>query len=68
MSDFKLTFQEEVRRLARKEVKAASETLAVQQKTIRELTKRIEALEKKQAVHAPRHIQPASGLFLQAWC
>ena len=50
MSDFKLTFQEEVRRLARKEVKAASETLAAQQKTIRELTKRIEALEKKQAV------------------
>ena len=30
MSDFKLTFQEEVRRLARKEVKAASETLAAQ--------------------------------------
>ena len=50
MPDFKLTFQEEVRRLARKEVKAASETLAAQQKTIRELTKRIEALEKKQAV------------------
>ena len=39
-----------VRRLARKEVKAASETLAAQQKTIRELTKRIDALEKKQAV------------------
>jgi len=53
MSDFKLTFQEEVRRLARKEVKAASETLAAQQKTIRELTKRIEALEKKQAVAVP---------------
>ena len=50
MSDFKATFQEEVRRLARKEVKAASETLAAQQKTIRELTKRIDALEKKQAV------------------
>ena len=49
MSDFKLSFQEEVRRLARKEVKAASETLAAQQKTIRELTKRIDALEKKQA-------------------
>ena len=49
MPDFKLTFQEEVRRLARKEVKAASETLAAQQKTIRELTKRIDALEKKQA-------------------
>ena len=53
MPDFKLTFQEEVRRLARKEVKAASETLAAQQKTIRELTKRIDALEKKQAAAAP---------------
>ena len=49
MPDFKLSFQEEVRRLARKEVKAASETLAAQQKTIRELTKRIADLEKKQA-------------------
>ena len=49
MPDFKLSFQEEVRRLARKEVKAASETLAAQQKTIRELTKRIDTLEKKQA-------------------
>ena len=49
MPDFKLSFQEEVRRLARKEVKAASETLAAQQKNIRELTKRIDALEKKQA-------------------
>ena len=53
MPDFKLTFQEEVRRLARKEVKAANEILAAQQKTIRELTKRIEALEKKQAVATP---------------
>ena len=53
MPDFKLTFQEEVRRLARKEVKAASETLAAQQKTIRELTMRIAALEKKQAVAVP---------------
>ena len=49
MPDFKLTFQEEVRRLAHKEVKAASEALVAQKKTIRELTKRIEALEKKQA-------------------
>ena len=53
MSDFKLTFQEEVRRLARKEVKTANDTITAQQKTIRELTKRIEALEKKQAVAAP---------------
>ena len=47
MSEFKLTFQEEVRRLARKEVKTANDTITAQQKTIRELTKRIEALEKK---------------------
>ena len=60
MSVFKLTFQEEVRRLARKEVKAYSETLAAQQKTIRELTKRIEALEKKQAVPVvPKADKPA---------
>ena len=63
MSDFKLTFQEEVRRLARKEVKAASETLAAQQKTIRELTKRIEALEKKQAVPVvPKADKPAEAV------
>ena len=60
MPDFKLTFQEEVRRLARKEVKAANEILAAQQKTIRELTKRIEALEKKQAVPVvPKADKPA---------
>ena len=53
MPDLKTTFQEEVRRLARKEVKAASETLAAQQKTIRELTKRIDVLEKKQSLSAP---------------
>lgn len=59
MPDLKATFQEEVRRLARKELKAASETLAAQQKTIRELTKRIEALEKKQAVPvAPKAEKP----------
>ena len=53
MPDFKATFQEEVRRLARKELKTATDTINTQQKTIRELTKRIEALEKKQAVAAP---------------
>ena len=63
MPDFKLTFQEEVRRLARKEVKAASETLAAQQKTIRELTKRIDALEKKQAVPVvPKADKPAEDV------
>ena len=50
MSDFKPTFQEEVRRLVRKEEKVAKETIASQKKTINELTKRIAALEKKQAV------------------
>ena len=49
MPDFKATFQEEVRRLVRKEVKAANETIASQKKTINELTRRIVALEKKQA-------------------
>ena len=53
MPDFKATFQEEVRRLVRKEVKAANETIASQKKTINELTKRIAALEKKQAVAVP---------------
>ena len=53
MPDFKATFQEEVRRLVRKEVKATNETIASQKKTINELTKRIAALEKKQAVAVP---------------
>ena len=61
MPDFKLTFQEEVRRLARKEVKAASETLAAQQKTIRELTKRVDALEKKADKPAETAIPAKSG-------
>ena len=63
MPDFKLSFQEEVRRLARKEVKAASETLAAQQKTIRELSKRIDALEKKQAAAVvPKADKPAEDV------
>ena len=53
MPDFKATFQEEVRRLVRKEVKAANETIASQKKTINELTRRIAALEKKQATVVP---------------
>ena len=46
MPDFRLSFQEEVRRLARKEAKAFNETFAAQQKTIRALPKRVAELEK----------------------
>ena len=65
MPDFKATFQEEVRRLVRKEVKAANETIASQKKTINELTRRIAALEKKQAVavpFAPKADKPADAV------
>ena len=65
MPDFKATFQEEVRRLVRKEVKAANETIASQKKTINELTRRIAALEKKQAVAvpvAPKADKPADAV------
>ena len=68
MPDFKLTFQEEVRRLARKEVKAASETLAAQQKTIREMTKRIDALEKKQAAAVVPAIKTSRMTIHQKAC
>lgn len=52
MPDFKQTFQEEVRRLARKELKALDEKISEQKKTINALQKRIGELEKKQAVSA----------------
>lgn len=48
MPDFKQTFQEEVRRLARKELKALDEKINEQKKTINALLKRISELEKKQ--------------------
>jgi len=48
MPDFKQTFQEEVRRLARKELKALDEKINEQKKTINALQKRINELEKKQ--------------------
>ena len=48
MPDFKQTFQEEVRRLARKELKALDEKINEQKKTINALQKRISELEKKQ--------------------
>jgi len=49
MPDFKSTFQDEVRRLARKELKALEAKINEQKKTISTLTKRINELEKKQA-------------------
>ena len=49
MPDFKQTFQEEVRRLARKELKAFEAKINEQKKTISALTKRVNDLEKKQA-------------------
>ena len=48
MPDFKSTFQDEVRRLARKELKVLEAKIIEQKKTISALTKRINELEKKQ--------------------
>ena len=59
MPDFKQTFQEEVRRLARKELKALDEKINEQKKTINALLKRIGELEKKQA--APAAVTAAPG-------
>ena len=53
MPDFKQTFQDEVRRLARKELKALDEKIAEQKKTINALLKRVNDLEKKAAAPAP---------------
>ena len=58
MPDFKQTFQEEVRRLARKELKAFEAKINEQKKTINALTKRVHDLEKKQAA-APAAAKPA---------
>ena len=49
MPDFKSTFQDEVRRLARKELKAFEAKINEQKKTISALTKRVNELEKKQS-------------------
>ena len=59
MPDFKQTFQEEVRRLARKELKAFEAKINEQKKTISALTKRVNDLEKKQAA-APAAVKPAA--------
>lgn len=60
MPDFKQTFQDEVRRLARKELKAFEAKVNEQKKTISALTKRINDLEKKQ-VAVPAAVTPAVG-------
>ena len=52
MPDFKQTFQDEVRRLARKELKAFEAKINEQKKTISALTKRVNELEKKAAAPA----------------
>ncbi len=59
MPDFKQTFQDEVRRLARKELKAFEAKINEQKKTISALTKRVNELEKKQAA-APAAFKPAA--------
>ena len=58
MPDFKQTFQDEVRRLARKELKAFEAKINEQKKTISALTKRVNELEKKAA--APAAVKPAA--------
>ena len=66
MPDFKQSFQDEVRRLARKELKAFEAKINEQKKTISALTKRVNDLEKKQAVapaaakSAPEAVQTAA--------
>ena len=66
MPDFKQTFQDEVRRLARKELKAFEAKINEQKKTITALTKRVNDLEKKQAAapaaakSAPEAVQTAA--------
>ena len=61
MPDFKQTFQDEVRRLARKELKALDEKIAEQKKTINALLKRVNELEKKQAVPAAAAVKSAAA-------
>ena len=66
MPDFKQTFQEEVRRLARKELKALDEKIAEQKKTINALQKRINELEKKQSQSVAAAAKPADAEKAQA--
>jgi len=60
MPDFKQTFQDEVRRLARKELKALDEKISEQKKTINALLKRVNELEKKQAAPAAAAVKAAA--------
>ena len=60
MPDFKSTFTDEVRRLAKKEAKALNETITAQGKTIKALTKRIAELEKKLEASAPAPAKDAT--------
>ena len=60
MPDFKQTFQDEVRRLARKELKALDEKISEQKKTINALLKRVNELEKKQAAPAAADVKAAA--------
>ena len=60
MSDFKSTFTDEVRRLAKKEAKALNETITAQQKTIKALTKRVAELEKKFETSTPAPVKDAT--------
>ena len=57
MSDFKQVFSDEIRRLSRKEIKAALEpltkSLAIQRQTIAELRRQLKAMEKLTAPAAP---------------
>ena len=61
MPDFKQTFQDEVRRLARKELKALDEKIAEQKKTINALLKRVNELEKKQSAPAAAAVKSAAA-------
>ena len=61
MPDFKQTFQDEVRRLARKELKALDEKISEQKKTINALLKRVNELEKKQAAPAAAAVKSAAA-------
>ena len=60
MPDFKSTFTDEVRRLAKKETKALNEIITAQGKTIKALTKRIAELEKKFETAAPAPAKDAT--------
>jgi len=60
MPDFKSTFTDEVRRLAKKEAKALNEIITAQGKTIKALTKRVAELEKKFETVAPAPTKDAT--------